>query len=60
MVEVRDLSVALSVTAIWDGVKGNAAEIYIFAEKMYIGLQENILQTVTLVERFRGFKLWYI
>lgn len=55
MVEVRFLSVALSVTADnRDNVKGRLAEMYIFCRRMYVGLQQNMLQTVTFVKRFRS------
>lgn len=61
MVEVRYLSVALLVTkGIRSSAKGNIAEIYISLPGVRIGLQKNILQTVTFVKRFRSFKIWFV
>lgn len=61
MVEVRYLSVALLATkGIRSGAKGNIAEIYISLPGVRIGLQKNILQTVTFVKRFRSFKIWFV
>ena len=53
MVEARYLSVQrFKEQTTLNRRKGNTAEIYSLCLGLYIGLQENILQTVTYVKRY--------